>query len=110
MDTTTANLRFHRIYPTLHDAHPAAWIHANSLLWLLGQRISQEEAKLIRRLLGAAQQDTTDDGDNTDENQDEQETAPEQCPHCQNGLMRTIAEAPRPTIPQIRKLPLLVPI
>ena len=70
----------------------------------------KKKLNLIRQLLGAAQQDTAGDGNNTDEFQDEQETALEQCPHCQNGLMRTIAEAPRPTVPQILKLPLLVPI
>lgn len=70
----------------------------------------KKKLNLIRQLLGVPQQLAPDEGDCTDEIQDEQETALEQCPHCKLGKMRTISEVPRPTVPQIINLPLLVPI
>ena len=66
------------------------------------QKLSQ-----IRQMLGAAAQDTP--GDQAD-CQEDQDTAQNPCPHCQGGQMKTIIEVPRPTVPQILQLPLLLPI
>ena len=61
----------------------------------------------IRRLLQVPDPDISDEQAGcTDE---EQDSALEKCPHCKQGLLRIISEAPRLTVSQIRKLPLLVP-
>ena len=67
----------------------------------------KKKLSLIRQMLGAPVQDAANDQADCEQ---EQDTALEPCPHCQQGQMRTIFEVPRPTVPQILQLPLLVPI
>lgn len=62
----------------------------------------------IRQLLNVPDQDRPNE--QADSLEEEQEAELEQCPHCQSGPMTLIAAAPRPTVPQILKLPLMVPI
>ena len=40
----------------------------------------------------------------------EQDLEPDPCPRCQQGQMQLIETVPRPTVPQILELPLMVPM
>jgi hypothetical protein len=69
----------------------------------------QEQLGKIRGLLGAPQPATSDQ-QSSDPPQDSSEQAPdERCPHCNEGLLRTVDVAPRPRLSEILKLPLLAP-
>ena len=70
---------------------------------------SQQLSK-IRKLLNVPEPVNADQHDCEDSLDQEQDTAFDQCPHCQQGPMRLIEAAARPTIPQILKLPLMVPM
>ena len=67
----------------------------------------QQQLSRIRQLLNAPDQESTGEHDCLEQ---EQDPAPDQCPHCQQGPMTLIEIVPRPTIPQILKLPLMVPL
>ena len=69
----------------------------------------QQQLSKIRQLLSVPQ--AASDGNETDD--EEQDPASldhdRRCPHCQEGLMWPIDMAPRPRLPEILNLPLLVP-
>jgi hypothetical protein len=70
----------------------------------------EPQLKKIRQLLNVPDPESRDqqaDGDLLEQEQD-LELAP--CPHCQQGLMELIERVPRPTVPQILELPLMVPM
>ena len=70
-----------------------------------GQQLSR-----IRQLLNVPSQESPDEQAASESLEEEQDPELEQCPHCQQGAMTLIAAAPRPTVPQILKLPLMVPM
>jgi hypothetical protein len=66
-----------------------------------------EQLRKIRELLAAPQPAVTGEGTG---DQDAAGPAPDQrCPHCQEGLLRTIDVTPRPRLSQILQLPLMAP-
>ena len=68
----------------------------------------QQQLSKVRQLLNVPDPESTDP--QADCLEQEQDPALDQCPHCQQGTMRLIATAFRPTIPQILELPLMVPM
>jgi hypothetical protein len=69
----------------------------------------KDQLHKIRELLGAPQPAVSDE-ESSDPSQDSSEQAPDQrCPHCHEGLMRTVDMAPRPRLSEILTFPLLVP-
>ncbi len=70
----------------------------------------EQQLKKIRELLNVPQPESTDQHDGDNSLDQEQDPALDQCPHCQRGPMRLIEAAPRPTVPQILSLPLMVPM
>ena len=70
----------------------------------------QQQLSKIRQLLNVPDQPSPDEQADSDCLEKEQEPELDQCPHCQSGPMRVIEAAARPTVPQILKLPLMVPM
>jgi hypothetical protein len=68
----------------------------------------QQQLSKIRQLLNVPDPVSTDE--QADSLEKEQEPELDQCPHCQQGQMRLIETAPRPRVPQILELPLMVPM
>ena len=73
---------------------------------------AQREQQLtkIRQLLNVPDPESTDEQADSDTLEQKQEAELDRCPHCQQGPMTLIAAAPRPTVPQILALPLMVPM
>ena len=70
----------------------------------------QQQLKKIRQLLNVPDPESRDQQADADLLEQEQDAEPAPCPHCQQGLMELIARVPRPTVPQILELPLMVPM
>ena len=85
---------------------PSGFMRIRYYGFLANARRKQQLSK-IRQLLNVPDQENTDQNDSLEQ---EQDPGPDQCPQCQQGPMRIIEMAPRPTIPQILKLPLMVPL
>ena len=70
----------------------------------------EQQLTKIRKLLNVPQPENTEPHDCDDSLDQEHDPSLDQCPHCQKGPMRLIETAPRPTVPEILKLPLMVPM
>ena len=88
---------------------PSGFMRIRYYGFLANAHRSQQLSK-IRELLNVPEPETPDQHDCEDALDQEQDTAFDPCPHCQQGPMTLIAAAARPTIPQILKLPLMVPL
>ncbi len=90
---------------------PSGFMRIRYYGFLANANRKQQLAK-IRQLLDVSEPRSDDpEGiqEDIDSQQHDQEPAAERCPQCRQGLMTRIDAAPRPTVPQILKLPLLVP-
>ncbi len=68
------------------------------------------QLKKIRQLLNVPDPESRDPQADADLLEQEQDIEPDPCPHCQQGMMELIERTPRPTVPQILELPLMVPL
>ena len=88
---------------------PSGFMRIRYYGFLANAHRSQQLSK-IRELLNVPEPESTDGQADSDCLEQEQEPELEHCPHCQSGPMTLIAAAPRPTVPQILALPLMVPL
>ncbi len=70
----------------------------------------QQQLKQIRQLLNVPDPESRDQQADDDLLEQDQDLEPAPCPLCEQGLMELIARVPRPTVPQILELPLMVPM
>ena len=70
----------------------------------------RQQLTKIRQLLNVPDSESSDQQADGDLLEQEQDLEPDPCPRCQQGQMQLIETVPRPTVPQILELPLMVPM